>query len=724
MKEHKPTNLAHTVSVAVDIPVFKTFSYLSADWLKQGQRVAVPFGPRILCGIVTTPHPDEPLDPELKLKAIAQQFDELPPLPQDLLALIEFSAKYYHYPYGQTLFTALPTRLRQPRPVSIVDERSWTLSEEARQQPSPPKHHRVQYALWQALSQKPCTKTDIEAFGQQARKIFNKWQNQAWLQHTQTAPSPFYENAAPALTAEQQEALTRISNEPVGAPWILFGVTGSGKTEVYLQLIAQTLRARQQVLVLVPEINLTPQLIARFTQRFPHTPVRQHHSQLTENARFSSWLAAWQGQAGIILGTRLAIFTPFNQLGLIIVDEEHDPSFKQQDGLRYHARDLAVWRAHKAQIPIVLGSATPSLESLNKLREGRYRCLNLTQRAHASARLPQIELIDMRHNQAQEGLSEQALDALQQTIQRQELSLVYINRRGFAPVLACLACAWRAGCTQCSSQLVVHLSQRLLCCHHCGKQQAIVPSCPRCGNLDLTPLGAGTQRLEQALSLALPQARIARIDRDTTQSQQAWDQLYQALKQEKLDIIVGTQMLAKGHDFATLSLVLILNADAALYSADYRATERLLAQLLQVSGRAGRADKPGRVLLQTRWPEHPLYHALKTHDYAGYAQHLLKERDTLGLPPARFQAIIRAEARALEQALVFLQRLRRTLEPLAHNVQLFGPSPALMLKLANRERAQLILESSQRPSLHALLQEATTQLSHQNSRVRWSLEVD
>jgi len=391
---------------------------------------------------------------------------------------------------------------------------------------------------------------------------------------------------------------------------VLHGVTGSGKTEVYLQLIARQLSLGRQVLVLVPEINLTPQLISRFSQRFPETRMALLHSNLADGERLSSWVDAWMGRAGIVIGTRLSVFTPLPRLGLIVVDEEHDASFKQQDGLRYHARDLAVWRAHQAQVPIVLGSATPCLETLANVESGRYRRLQLLQRAHLRACMPEIRLIDVRRQKRTEGMTDQVIAALQQRVQAQQVSLVYINRRGFAPVVACPECGWTSGCPRCSAKLVVHLMERKLRCHHCGWEEAVPHVCPDCGNTDIKPLGEGTQRLESALVRLLPQARILRIDRDTTQRKDAWNEIYRQVLNHEVDILVGTQMLAKGHDFGALSLVVILNADAALYAADYRASERLFSQLMQVAGRAGRADTPGEVLLQTQWPEHPLYQAL------------------------------------------------------------------------------------------------------------------
>jgi primosomal protein N' (replication factor Y) len=394
--------------------------------------------------------------------------------------------------------------------------------------------------------------------------------------------------------------------------------------------------------------------------------------------------------------------------------------------LRYHARDLAVWRASTAKVPIVLGSATPCLETMANVESGRYRRLQLLQRAHASASLPTVHLLDVRRQKRTEGMTDGVISALRQRVKNREISLVYINRRGFAPVLACPDCGWTSGCPRCSAKLVVHLLERKLRCHHCGWEERVPHVCPDCGNQDIKPLGEGTQRLEAALERLLPEANILRIDRDTTQHRDAWNEIYRKVQAHEVDILVGTQMLAKGHDFGELSLVVILNADAALYAADYRASERLFAQLMQVAGRAGRADTPGEVLLQTQWPEHPLYQALVAHDYDHYAFSLLNERRQAGFPPACFQAVLRADAKSLDLAVAFLQAVRQEIEPVAGEVLLCGPAPALMVKLANRERAQLVLESPRRASLHALLDTIARSLQGpgHNRAVRWSLDVD
>jgi primosomal protein N' (replication factor Y) len=711
------------VQVALDVPLHTTFAYSSGMPLPVGRRVLVPFGSRRLCGVVANSSgADE--EYSFQIKALAQVFDELPPLPEDFLDLVRFASRYYHHPIGQTLFTALPTAMRAAKPVRLPEHRRWRLTADGVQAEIPARH-RARRAVWQALHDGDCPDDYLRSVSAQAGKILADWAASGWVARVEPEPRPLEVAAGVELNDAQRDAVEQIG-ATAPSPWLLHGVTGSGKTEVYLQLIARTLAAGRQVLVLVPEINLTPQLVSRFARRFPATPLALLHSSLSDGERLSAWVDAWQGRAGIVIGTRLAVFAPLARLGLIVVDEEHDASFKQQDGLRYHARDLAVWRAARAGVAVVLGSATPSLETLANVEGGRYRRIVLAARAHRGAVLPAIRLIDVRRAKRSEGMTDEVLAALRQRVRQRQLSLVYINRRGFAPVLACTECGWTSGCPRCSAKLVVHLLERRLRCHHCGWEAAVPHHCPDCGNADIRPLGEGTQRLEAALSRALPEARILRIDRDTTQRKEAWNEIYRKVLAQEVDILVGTQMLAKGHDFGALSLVVILNADAALYAADFRAAERLFAQLLQVSGRAGRADKPGEVLVQTQLPEHPLYRALVAHDFDGYAATLLSERREAGFPPASFQAVLRADAPTLAEASDFLCRVRDALAVRAGRVALCGPAPALMVRLANRERAQLVLESMSRPELHRVIDALIVLLDGLAvpRQLRWSIDVD
>ncbi|MGC0152561.1 primosomal protein N' [Chromobacterium vaccinii] len=717
------------VQVAVDVPLAGTFSYLTESSVMIGARVCVPFGNRRLCGVVVTPIPGEGVGaPDAsRLRCIESVLDGLPPLPGEFLELARFAAAYYHHPLGQTLFTALPTALREPRDVRRPDRRPFALTAAGLGDPPPPRQ-RARLALWQAMQDGPLTSEQARAVTPQAGKLLADWLAEGKAERATPEPMPLQLGEGPALNDEQQAALDALRAGSGFQPWLLHGVTGSGKTEVYLRLIAEQLTARRQTLVLVPEINLTPQLIDRFAKRFPSSRIVVQHSHLADGERMHGWLDAWHGDADVVIGTRLSVFTPLPRLGLIVVDEEHDGSFKQQDGLRYHARDLAVWRARRAGVAIVLGSATPSLETVANVEAGRYKKLALTRRAHGAARLPDVRLVDTRRQKLAEGLAEPVLEALKQRLARQEMSLVFINRRGFAPVVACTACGWMSGCPHCSAKLVVHLMERKLRCHHCGWEEPVPRACPDCGDPDIKPLGEGTQRLESALQRMLPEARVLRIDRDTTSRKDAWDEVYRKVHAGEVDILVGTQMLAKGHDFGTLSLVAALGADGGLYSADFRASERLFAQLMQVAGRAGRADAPGEVLVQTQWPDHPLYQALVAHDFDGYAAALLTERGQAGFPPTTFQALLRADSPELAQATAFLRQAREALEPLAEGVLISGPAPALMARLAQRERAQLVLEASQRAALHRLLDALPALLdplarAHGRS-LRWSLDVD
>jgi primosomal protein N' (replication factor Y) len=539
--------------------------------------------------------------------------------------------------------------------------------------------------------------------------------------------------AAPQLNADQQAAVDAITASSSYSTTLLFGVTGSGKTEVYLRSAEKILeRERQQgrhaqVLMLVPEINLTPQLENSVRARFPELNVVSLHSQLSEGERTRSWLSAHLGNAAIVLGTRLAVLASLPDLKLIIVDEEHDPSYKQQEGLRYSARDLAIWRARDLDIPVVLGSATPSMESWHHAESGRYRKLALTQRAAAQAVLPDISLIDMERIKASEGLAPPLIAALRERLARGEQSLLFLNRRGYAPVLNCDACGWISNCQRCTAFMVLHKPERRLRCHHCSLELRIPSSCPTCGNVDLQPLGRGTQRIEEYLHTLFPEARVLRIDADSTRKKGSAQAAFETVHRGEVDILLGTQMVAKGHDFQRLTLVGVINPDTALFSHDYRAGERLFAQLMQVAGRAGRAGSAlqmskSEVLVQTRYAQHPLYRALLAHDFPGFASATLEERRNAGLPPFVFQALLRAESKTLAKALEFLQQAQ---ELLPHpGIVINDPVPMTMTRVAGVERAQLLLESNARATLQNFLKLWVQELRKQPSRLRWTLEVD
>jgi primosomal protein N' (replication factor Y) len=528
----------------------------------------------------------------------------------------------------------------------------------------------------------------------------------------------------PALTPDQQTAVEAIG-ATLGqfAAWLLLGITGSGKTEVYLRLIERVLQGGGQALLLVPEINLTPQLEARLGARFPGAALAGLHSGVPEAERLRRWRAAESGQAQIVVGTRLAVFTPIPRLGLIVVDEEHDASLKQQDGLRYSARDLAVLRAQQRQLPVLLGSATPSLESYASALAGRYKLAQLP--ARANSQLPSIRCVDTRKQRLREGLSQPLIEALARGLTAGEQSLVFINRRGYAPAVICFACGWSAPCTRCSARLVLHLEQPRLRCHYCGHEEPVLSACPSCGNQDLTAAGQGTQRIEHAVTQLFPAARVLRIDRDSTRKRLAFEQMRQRVEDHAVDILIGTQMLAKGHDFPRLTLVGVVNADATLYSTDFRAAEKLFAQLTQVAGRAGRGDGPGEVLIQTDFPGHPLYAAVQRQDYAAFAELALSERREAGFPPYAHQVLLRAEAGQREAVDRFLGRAAQQGRKLGLSVEVYEPVPATVARIAGRERGHLLVQSASRSELQRFVDAWEPRLPGPDaSHVRWALDVD
>jgi primosomal protein N' (replication factor Y) len=537
----------------------------------------------------------------------------------------------------------------------------------------------------------------------------------------------------PELNQDQAQALQAILKDAQKfKPWLLHGITGSGKTEVYIRLIQSVLDQNDgQVLVLVPEINLTPQLEARFRSRLPNFPMVALHSNLGESERLQNWRLAQSGQARIVIGTRLAVFTPMPNLRLVIVDEEHDGSYKQQDGMRYHARDVALMRAKHRNIPILLGSATPALETWHNALTDKYSLLKLADRAVAKAVLPNIRCIDVSKGGTHDGLSPILVEAMRERLSRGEQSLLFINRRGYSPVLLCSACNWIAPCSRCSSRLVVHLKQGRLRCHHCGHEEKIPRQCPSCGNPDLHPTGHGTQRLEQTLAALLPEARILRVDRDSTRGKNALTDMLAAVHADEVDILVGTQMLAKGHDFPNLTLVGVIDTDSALFSPDFRAAERLFAQLMQVAGRAGRAGKAGEVLIQTAFPDHALFNSLRVQDYAAFSEALLSERKITQFPPYAFMALLRAEANNYRLVEQFLQQAadaaRRILNQNATDkVMVYDPVRPQMERLKGMERGHLLMQAGSRQAVQALLRNWVPGLRENvlGAKVRWAVDVD
>ena len=705
--------------VALDVPLPRLFDYL---WDPQegpvavGQRVVVPFGNGRKVGIVLE-LPAATDIPAGKLRRAERVLDDLPPLPPDWLELARFCAEYYQRPLGEGIHAALPPRFRRPEPL-VLPPNHYRLTGPGREALQNPPRSAAQKALLQQLAPGPAALPASPA----RRELLRK----GWIAESEPPPAVLRFIEEYSLTPAQNQARQAIE-AAFGRfqPFLLLGVTGSGKTEVYLHLVAEAVRRGLQALVLVPEINLTPQLEQQFRQRLQGATLVTLNSALAENERAAHWLAAQRGQAQVVLGTRLAVFTPLPRLGLVVVDEEHDASFKQQDGVRYSARDLAVYRASRAGAPVVLGSATPSLESYAHAESGRYTLLELPERAREGARLPDVRLLDLRSEPAQDGLCAALEAAVHARLARGEQSLIFLNRRGYAPVLACPACGWASGCPRCTAHLVVHLAERRLRCHHCGYVAPVPRHCPQCGNVDIMPFGRGTQRLEELLARRFPEARVLRIDSDSTRNKGSWEKLRARIAAGDADILVGTQILAKGHDFPRLTLVGVLNADAALLAADYRAPERLFAQLYQVAGRAGRADRPGEVLVQTRYPHHPLYAALVRHDYKGFAAALLREREQAGFPPYVFEAVLRAESRDMNESIAFLQRALGCAPPRPEAVIVFDPVPMSLPRLGGWERAHLLLQSRSRRALQNFLREWSQALYNLKAgAVRWHIEVD
>ena len=713
--------------IAVNVPLSDgLLTYSHSERLPQGTRVLVPLRNKTVVGIVWETDIAPDMD-AARILGVQTAFSDEPPLPENWRDLLSFTSRYYHYPTGQAVFAALPQGLKETRAVEMPQPPLfYALNEAGRAQIPPPARFNKKAALWSALLSGGMTMAALKQVNAQAAKLIEDWAEQGWIE-TAEAAKPVLRSSEFQLNANQQKASDEIQTT-FGSfqPFLLYGITGSGKTEVYFDAMAKVLAQGRQVLFLLPEINLTPQLLKRVENRFADVPTAVLHSQMAAGRRTQDYLRAMLGQAKLVIGTRLAVFTPLPDVGLIVVDEEHDGSFKQDNELRYHARDLAVWRAKQSGCPIILGSATPSLESWHKAQSGAYRLLQLTERAHTAAQLPQVDILNVGRLKLDNGFSPQALQLLKQNFEAGGMSLVYLNRRGFAPALFCGDCGHTFGCPNCSAKMVLHQRARQLRCHHCDHREPIPFKCPDCGNQDLTAVGHGTQRVEETLRAFLPKAAVVRVDRDSTAHKNDWADLYRRIADNEIDILVGTQMLAKGHDFARLNLVIVLNADGSLYSADFRAPERLFAELMQVSGRAGRADKPGKVLIQTQLPEHPVFAAVKAQDYAVFAENELNERQMFAMPPFGFQTAVRADAPRVADAMEFLNAAKETLAPLLpESVSQFGAAPMLMVRLAERERAQIFLESTSRQDLHRAVS-LWVQVLQQNrdGKIRWSVDVD
>ncbi|MEW6981045.1 primosomal protein N' [Colwelliaceae bacterium 6471] len=723
------------IQIAIPVPMRQLFTYqvpiaLQSPGIQLGERVLVPFGSRQVIGIVLSIDSQCDIANE-KLKAILARVSDNFHFDASMLSFLQLCANYYHHPIGDVFQQALPVLLRQITQPDIVTPKVWccarilSLDElNALEKKAPKQFYLYQIITqhneisWAELRTLGYTKAQLNALAnkelieEQARpsKIFS-WQNDAL-------------NEDNKLTLSTEQAIivsTIIQLQNSFSCHLVDGVTGSGKTEVYLQVIEQVLKANKQVLVLVPEIGLTPQMLERFEHRF-NVPIYLHHSGLNDKERLETWLAAQRNNAAIVIGTRSALFSPLHQLGLIIVDEEHDNSFKQQDSFRYHGRDMAILRARQLNIPIILGSATPSLESLQNALSGKYHYHKILKRAGNSQKA-KISLVDIAQQPVVNGLSHTVKDAIKNTLARGEQVLVFLNRRGYAPAINCQECHWIADCQRCNKPYTLHQGQQLLICHHCGSQKRLPKQCPSCGSIRIAPVGLGTEQLEQKISELFSGYSAVRIDRDSTRKKGALSTLLQEVGDKKHQLLIGTQMLAKGHHFPDVTLVAILDVDGALFSFDFRAAEQMAQLLVQVAGRSGRASKPGKVLVQTNYVDHPLLQDLVHNGYQHFAQQALQERQQALLPPFTFQVLLRADANYPSYPEKFLRSL--TQHPIEH-CEFAGPVPAAMEKKAGKYRFHLIMQSKTRQSLHLgikQLLERASQSEWQN-KVRWSVDVD
>lgn len=730
------TDALHILKVALDVPLDRVFDYKTENPNTQiGQYVVVPFGARRMIGVVVGVSDTSSIESQ-KLKSIIRLDPEVI-FNEQSFKLFQFCSQYYHYPLGQTILSAVPSRLKKINTKAMTKKYLYRLTKKAMQlgvDQLPPRQTILKRIFTAFIDAKELDEASLRSISSTWKKSIETLDEMGWIDKNEvTLDSKVYKEAPiPSLNCDQQRALHSIleTNEKF-IPWLLYGITGSGKTEVYIRLIEATLKKEHaQVLVLVPEINLTPQLENRFRSRFEKYTLVTLHSHLTDNERLNHWRLAKEGAAQIIIGTRLSIFTPMPHLSLIIIDEEHDASFKQQEGLRYHARDVAIFRAKSENIPIVMGTATPSLETWFNATQTKdakkFGFLKLTSRAVQDSSLPEIKCIDISKSIVTKGFSPYLIEAIRDRLNKKEQSLIFINRRGFAPVLLCSSCQWTGQCHRCSSRLVVHLNQKRLRCHHCGHDEKMPQQCPSCGNTDLYPTGLGTQRIEETLKEFFPEAHILRIDRDSTRTKEALNDLFLKMKNREIDILIGTQMLSKGHDFPHLSLVGVLDTDQALYSPDFRASERLFSQLIQVGGRAGRANIKGEVYIQTAFPNHPLFEALKTHDFERFANELLKERELAELSPFAFLVLLKAEAHQLTHVMKFLNEAMQKAQDLSHHVTVYNPVRPIMERLKGMERAQLVLQASSRVALQKLLDEWVSFLRENKlgQKVKWVVDID
>ena len=725
------------IQVAIPVPMRQLFTYqvpeaLQTPAIAVGERVVVPFGPRKVIGIVIDEQAHCDFDVK-KIKRIAERLNDNFNLSKPLVSFLQLCAHYYHHPVGDVFQQALPILLRKVENVTLSLPMVW-------QTTSLDEDHKIivtalakkaakQHAIYQIInSHHGISWVELRTLGYSKAQL-NALQSKGLIEEKEQVVSQFswredtLNQADKLRLSSEQAIIVSAINHALGqfSCHLIDGVTGSGKTEVYLQAMEAVLAKSQQVLVIVPEIGLTPQTLSRFEQRF-NVPIALHHSGLNDKERLATWLSAQQGNAAIIIGTRSAIFTPLHQLGLIIIDEEHDASLKQQDSFRYHGRDMAILRARQLNIPIVLGTATPSFETLQNALSGKYSHHKLLNRAGKSNKA-KIALIDMNQQQVEFGLSGTLKHEMKQTIARGEQVLLFLNRRGYAPAINCQECHWLAECIRCDKPYTLHQKQQLLICHHCGSQRRIPPQCPSCGSVRIAPLGQGTEQLESRLEELFPESSIVRIDRDSTRKKGELAKLLQEVSDKKHQLLVGTQMLAKGHHFPDVTLVAVLDVDGALFSFDFRASEQMAQLLIQVAGRAGRASKPGKVLVQSNFVDHPLLQDLVHNGYHHFAHQALTERKQALLPPFSFQALLRADANYPSYPEKFLRSLT---EQRLEGCELAGPVPAAMEKKAGKFRYHLIIQAKSRKSLHQAVLQLLVRISNNEwqSKVRWSLDID
>jgi primosomal protein N' (replication factor Y) len=715
------------IRVALPVPLPTLFDYLPppAGEAHAGARVLVPFGKGRLVGVVIDAQAEAAVGGH-RLKRAIELLDDEPLLDAELLKNVAWAADYWLGAPGEAFANALPIALREPRPLPPLGREAWALTLAGRSALDAGSRRGGSLDLLRALADGPRTADDLQLALDNWRDAARRLATAGLIEKLELdeLALPHPSAPAPALSDEQAVAVAAIG-EALGTfqPFLLNGVTGSGKTEVYLALIEQALAQGKQTLLLVPEIGLAPQTVRRLRERLG-VAIEVLHSNLSEGDRARAWLRARNGSARVVLGTRSAVFTPLPQAGLIVVDEEHDGSYKQQEGFRYHARDLALVRARTLGVPVVLGSATPSLESLANVEAGRYRSLLLRARPGAS-QPTRVQIVDMRAQRLDHGLSPILLAAVTACIGRGEQALVFRNRRGYAPVLLCYDCGWHADCPRCERPMTLHAGRKRLICHHCDLQQRVPESCPTCASHNLSPQGQGTERLEEALVARFPEVPVLRIDRETTRRRGSFETILDQLKDDKPAILVGTQMLAKGHDLPNLTLVAIVGVDEGLHSVDFRAGERLSQLIVQVAGRAGRARKPGNVILQTHHPDHPMLRTLLQQGYAAVTRDLLAERKLLQLPPYGHQALLRADALGRHEVDAFLAEAANVIgDP--KDLRIAGPMPAPMPLRAGRHRGQLLIEADTRARLHACLRPWQGAVSALPSarKVRWSIDVD